>query len=456
MTALVDALGDILRDWLPSQRWFAAKDGVIRRVTAVSTHVLRDADPVLVHAVVAVDLDEETQHYQLLLGSRPSLPDNLTHAAIGHHDGMAVYDAVHDAEMLGLLLDLIATDSRVGELRFAAEPGVVLDSDLRPRPVLAEQSNTSVVYGQQYILKLFRRISPGDNPDVSLHRALHSVDSEHIATPLGSVRAPLLGVDTDLAFLQEFLPSAADGWPMATASVRDLLAGTGGDVARVGGDFAAESFRLGQTVAALHADLRTALGETVTGSEHTAEVAATMHRRLDRALTRAPELEPYQVDIRAVYDRVAGLRRAPMRVQRIHADLHLGQALRTPARWVVIDFEGEPAASRVDRETPCSPLRDVAGMLRSFDYAAHHLLIGCSAGGRLREQARRWTERNRAAFCDGYADFAEDPRADSALLAAFELDKAVYEVAYERTHRPTWVGIPLAAVDRLIGQGSMP
>jgi maltokinase len=456
MTALVDALGDTLRDWLPSQRWFAAKDSVIERVSAVRAHVLHDADPLLVHTVVAIELGEETQHYQLILGLRVSLPDHLVHAAIGHHDGLAVYDAVHDAELLSLLLGLIAADGRVGELRFAAEPGVRLDPELRPRPVLAEQSNTSVVYGQQYILKLFRRVSPGDNPDVSLHRALHSVDSEHIATPLGSVRAPLLGIDTDLAFLQEFLPAAADGWPMATASVRDLLAGTGGDAARVGGDFAAESFRLGQTVAALHADLRTALGETVTGAEHSAELAATMHRRLDHALARAPELGRYETDIRAVYDRVRSARRGPMRVQRIHADLHLGQALRTPERWVVIDFEGEPAASTQDRETPCSPLRDVAGMLRSFDYAAHHLLVGCSPAGGLRDQARLWTERNRTAFCDGYADLAEDPRADSALLAAFELDKAVYEVAYERTHRPTWVGIPLAAVDRLLGQGNTP
>ncbi|MBC6448682.1 maltokinase N-terminal cap-like domain-containing protein [Actinokineospora xionganensis] len=450
MTALVDALGDTLRQWLPAQRWFAAKDSVVERVSAVRAHVLRDADPILVHTVVAVDLGAETQHYQLLLGLRPSLPEHLAHASIGCHEGMAVYDAAHDAEMLSLLLGLIASDSLVGELRFAAEPGVRLDPDLRPRPVLAEQSNTSVVYGQQYILKLFRRVSPGDNPDVSLHRALHSVDSEHIATPLGSVRAPLLGVDTDLVFLQEFLPAAADGWPMATASVRDLLAGTGGDAARVGGDFAAESFRLGQTVAALHADLRTALGETVTESGHAAELAATMHRRLDHALARAPELGRYEADIRAVYDRVAGAP-GPMRVQRIHADLHLGQALRTPARWVVIDFEGEPAASRQDRETPCSPLRDVAGMLRSFDYAANHLLVGCAPAGGLHEQARLWTERNRTAFCDGYADLAEDPRADSALLDAFELDKAVYEVAYERTHRPTWVGIPLAAVDRLLG-----
>ncbi|WP_054048825.1 hypothetical protein [Alloactinosynnema sp. L-07] len=454
---LVDSMADILRKWLPQQRWFAAKDIPIRQVSAVQARVLVDGDPLLVHAMLAVDLGARVQHYQVLLGFRPTLPEHLVHATIGTVPrGLISYDAMQDPQLLGVLLGLIVGSRDVDGLRFATEPGEILDPDLRSRPVLAEQSNTSVVYGQRYLLKLFRRITPGDNPDVTLHRALHAVGSEHIARPLAAVRAAHLGVDTDLAFLQRFLPSAADGWPMATASVRDFLSAADGDVAQVGGDFAAESFRLGETVAALHSDLRMALGEFVEGPEYGSTRAADMHRRLDHALAVAPRLRRAEPDIRSVFDRAAYAPPTAIGLQRIHADLHLGQALRTPDRWVIIDFEGEPGSSQRDRVTPSSPLRDVAGMLRSFDYAAHHLLIGSKARDRVRDKARLWAQRNRDAFCDGYATVADDPRTDVELLAAFELDKAVYEVAYEQTHRPTWVDIPLSAVDRLTAGAPTP
>jgi maltokinase len=188
------------------------------------------------------------------------------------------------------------------------------------------------------------------------------------------------------------------------------------------------------------------------GPEESQATAAQLHERLDTALAAVPELAPYADALRRTYDEVGELTE-DVPVQRVHGDFHLGQVLRTQDGWVLLDFEGEPARPLAERTALMSPLRDVAGMLRSFDYAARHLLAERPGEQHLAYRANEWAERNRAAFCDGYAKAAgTDPRESSVLLRAFEFDKAVYEVVYEARNRPNWLPIPLGSIERLASE----
>ncbi len=453
-------IADALAAMLPEQRWFAGKGRPVRAVVPVRAIDLGGADPRLVHAVVEVDQSEPHRYrYQLLLGVRSDLPDVLGRAwmaSVGKH---VVYEAVHDPELTTVLLDLMAQGAEVDGLRFAAEPGVTLDAEQRSRPVGAEQSNTSLVYGQTYILKLFRKLAPGVNPDLELHRALAAVGCKHIATPLGSIEGELESVTVTYGMLTEYLRGTADGWAMATTSVRDLLAEdlvadrAPGHVEHpqpedVGGDFASEAHRLGHAVATVHADLATTLGSSPAPAGYLDALADHMQSRLDGVLAQVPTLSPDEAALRAAFNAVRGMA-GPVLIQRVHGDLHLGQVLRSVTGWVLIDFEGEPMAPLAERITPASPLRDVAGMLQSFEYAASHLPMSDADPQQHAAVALAWATRNRDAFCDGYAQVAPDPREQAVLLRAFQLDKAVYEAGYEHSNRPHWLPIPLAAIARL-------
>lgn len=444
-------LPELLVEWLPRQRWFAAKGRPVRAVeVAARTPLITDGEPFLDHLLLAVRFDDDSpaQHYQLYLGRREQIRGELEHVAIGHTAEGVVYDGLWDLEVTAWLLDAIREGRQVGDLRFVPEPGADIAHDVPGRVLGVEQSNTSVSWGERSILKTFRRVTAGTNPDLELHRALRSVDSHEVAALQGAVEGTLHGEPATLGMLQDFAANSADGWSMALASVRDLLAEADLRADEVGGDFAAEASRLGETVAVVHDELRRALG---TSERDARELAAVWHQRLAVTTAEVPALAPHVDAIRSTYDAVAALG-APLPAQRVHGDLHLGQTLRTPYGWLLIDFEGEPAAPLPERARPDSALRDVAGMLRSFDYAAFHQILqsGPEQDTQLEWRANEWAERNRSAFCDGYALRAgADPRDQRALLRAFELDKAVYELLYETRSRPTWAPIPLASIARL-------
>jgi maltokinase len=449
---------DLLQRWMPEQRWFGAKGRPIQDVRVLVERELVGGDPGCTHALVEVTYGDgagvpESEIYQVLIGRRAALPQRLEHVHIGTVGEVELYDAAHDNELTHVLLQLIAGNSEDSGLVFRRLPGTDIATDRTGIVMGAEQSNTSVVYGDDYILKLFRRIGPGANPDLEVTRALAEAGATVIAPPIGWIEVgDGRGIEsgTTLGLMQPFLRSANEGWQLAVTSVRDLYAEADLHADEVGGDFAGEAERLGAATAEVHQLMRETLPSRVADAAENVETAKLMHERLDAAVEIVAELAPYADDLRSAFDAVAELPPG-VPVQRIHGDLHLGQALRTDTGWVLIDFEGEPARSLAERTALMSPLRDVAGMLRSFDYAARHLLAEQPSLRQLEYRAEEWAERNRDAFCTGYARTAgRDPRDDGVLLRAFELDKAVYEVVYEARNRPTWLPIPLGSIERLV------
>ncbi len=442
------AIEDALAPWLGSQRWFAGKGQGPRDLAIVADTELVAGDPELRHLIVAVSHGTTGDYYQILVGLRRKLPARLKHVRIGPvGDGPAgvriAYDALHDADLTKPLLGAIASNANLGALQMRKVEGADFETDLDSLVLTSEQSNTSLVFGEESILKVFRRLSPGPNPDLEVTTALAGLGSPQVAEPLGWVETRLEGVLTSLAILSRYLRLATDGWTLAATSVRDLYASTVIRAADAGGDFSGEARRLGAATAQVHADLAAAFGTDELTAEAVGELTERMFRKLDLAVAAVPELSKHADMIGAAYAALAKLR-GPFPVQRVHGDYHLGQVLRTETGWVVLDFEGEPATPLAQRRARSSALRDVAGMLRSFDYAARHQLIGHPDQAALNAVARDWVRRNAAAFCAGYAEAGGlDPAANQVLLTALELDKAVYEVLYEARHRPSWLSIPL-------------
>jgi maltokinase len=474
---------DLLEHYLVRTRWFAGKS---RPFQVSDVRVIADlpggalAPDVTLHLVTVDYSDEEggRELYQVPLAGYDDVEERIGHAYVGavEHDGRIrhLYDAVHDRDAMSLWLDGFIAAERdgtadVGGLRFHRVPGEPLDPDLRASAMTGEQSNSSARFDDTAIMKLFRKVSPGVNPDVEIHEELTRGGSENIAALYGWVDVEVDGSLLQLAMIQEFLRTATDGFELATGSVRAVLADPQESVADSGGDFAGEASRLGAAVAEVHGMLRERFPSERSGADTTTELARAMTERLDRALLTVPELEPYADGLRAVYRSVAEL--DGLDVQRVHGDLHLGQTLRTSHGWRIVDFEGEPGRPLAERALPDSPWRDVAGMLRSFDYATGVVEMSVSNPGvpdddaalRL-SRADEWSERARTHFVDAYVAALDPsgPAADDSagsggdglagplrvLLDAYVADKAVYEVVYEKRNRPAWIGIPLAALAR--------
>lgn len=427
---------------MAGQRWFSAVEDPTVEVRRVDT--LRDGWPTLLWLLVEVRGDHgrgPSQWYQVPLGATPERPGHLPDSALlGRLDtprGDAhLFDALADDELALAFAHHVAPDLHLNSVR----------------PQTGEQSNTSLVLDERYILKLFRQVHPGPNPDVEVTERLGKVGYGGVPVPVAVWRRN----QTDLAVVRRYERSRGDGWDLATSSLREMF-----NLRRPPRDckldFAREARLLGENVARLHVALAEAFGaELADGDAWATDMSAQLSRvSADRLPTDR---------IAAIYSRLREADDLGAAI-RIHGDLHLAQVLRLQRNWMVLDFEGEPARPLDERRRKSSPLRDVAGMTRSFQYAAAMALRNHEEPDReLKVLADAWTVRNVNTFLAGYADVDAAhrllPRARAsrdALLSVFELDKAVYEVAYELAHRPDLADLPIRAVERLLdGEDQLP
>lgn len=467
---------DVYVRYLERTRWFAGKGrpfevAGVRRIGALPQS--EQTDPTVVIDLVEIayhDGPGGTEVYQVPMSFYTDPETRLDHAFIGwweepEHGWVHAYDALHDREAMHRWLDAFDRAAQesggnlndVSGLRFHRIGDRHLDLEAHSTLFSGEQSNSSVAFGEDALMKVFRKVTPGVNPDISVHDVLTRAGSEHVAALYGWL--DWVDVDADhgagttlqLAMVQEFLRTASDGWDLALASVRNLYAEADLHAHEAGGDFAAEAERLGTALREVHDVLAKHFPVSELDAAAVADLAAAMDTRLDEALEIVPELALHADALRAAYERLRGL--DGVAVQQIHGDLHLGQTLRTSRGWKIVDFEGEPAKPLAERLRPDSPWRDVAGMLRSFDYVPHvverQFAEDHPEGAEQRAyRAEEWAHRNRNHFLTAYAGGALN-KEQRALLDAYVADKAVYETVYETRNRPTWVAIPLEAVARI-------
>lgn len=423
---MIDDLRALLPAYLGRQRWFAGAPP--ERVDIV-------AHEQVVDRLEWVLLEAGGPRYQLFVARAGDEMPEFLHgqepAVIGHAEAGLYYDGLVDGELAKALLARLAPGEEVTWVR----------------PMGAEQSNTSLVFDDRLVLKVFRRIHEGPNPDVEVSGALAAAGFPHVAAPLATWERE--GVH--LVVVQPFLGGGTDGWALALTSLRDYYGSPCADPAECGGDFAAEAGRLGEVTARMHLALGDAFGRAA--GDARAWVAA-----MERQLERVGAGRPWEHDARKVLQRLAEMD-TPGTAIRVHGDYHLAQALRTDTGWFVLDFEGEPSRPLEERRQPSSPLKDVAGMLRSFDYATAVALREQPEDARETHESEgeEWARRNRHAFLEGYLTtegvaglLPTDMHDVLVALAAWELDKAVYELAYELDHRPDWAPIPEAAISRLV------
>ena len=499
MSAHQDSISAILRDhhlegceaalgaYIARQRWGGAQGRTIRATTIVDAAVVNESAPLLVHTLTAVTFtDGRTTRYALPLGVRPvgdAITERVPEFMIPWPeapDPIALYDAVGDSTYIEWLLDAIR-DQRVlqtssGTLRLSCPDPAALDTGSLSsvRLLRVEQSNTSVEVGDAIFLKHMRRVETGPSQELEMSDALQAAGFTHVAPMLGRAIWESGGEPpSPLVLVQRFLHNSTEGWALALTSLRDLYA----NAESVGqadpperramvddqdAAFLAESMRLGKVVAEMHLALAAGAPDTdmapVAMTEESLNTwANTMTRDLDQLLARdEPSLDPLR-DVRkavvARFDQLRGLSPGGL-LTRLHGDLHLGQLLRIDTGWVILDFEGEPDRTPAERRELGTPLRDVAAMLRSFDYAAAAAIVertppDSAEADMLRGYGEAWADANRDAFWGAYLETIGSrpvlpaPGPSLVLRRAFEVQKAVYEIGYELGHRPSWVPIPL-------------
>jgi trehalose synthase-fused probable maltokinase len=423
-----------LVEFVHEQRWFGGKSLDVIGADVVDQAVLR-RDPLLADALVELRYGNGNHDlYQLLLGDEQ-------------------YDVIGEpstgTELVRLVRDgatLPTADGQIVFEPFAGMPEVPLETS---RAIGVEQSNSSLVVDDTCYVKVYRRIEAGDNPDLELTRFLVSHGYEHVPRLYGwwSYTGPLLGAA--LGMVQRYVPSSVDGWSLALE-----------ELAEDPDEFIGRLHRLGEVIGELHATLASdsddpAFAPEDPSPEAVALLTASVDEDIEQVFLHLPDdvaVAPIAGCGDAVRDLLRGLASVASVGRRIrhHGDLHLGQVLWADGDWLVIDFEGEPARSLPERRAKRSPLRDVAGMLRSFTYAT--AVAGVSHRG--------VEERARAAFLDGYTGALQGtvllPPRDTTerLLRIFELEKAVYELRYELAHRPDWVYVPVRGIVRLLEEAA--
>ena len=454
-----------LARFLIRQRWFAAKTRAIGAVDVLDWAVL-DPDGPLVLLLIAVDGD---RYYVPITVSTEAAPE----ATVARAGAEAVMDAHHDPRfgrrVLAALAATRSADGHHGRFAFRPTPGWAFPADpdaLAARRLTGEQSNTSVVVGD-LVLKSLRRPQPGLNPDLEITRFLTTRTTfRHVPRLAGWVEYAGAGEAATLAVLQEFVPNTGDGWTYVVST----LAGRGAAIECRPDSLLDEVAGLGAITGGLHAALASDDRDAdfrpePVGRDDVARWADEIARELAAPMLGARlagDVGPVTDAVArtlAVLDRLAG---ATAKI-RVHGDYHLGQVLKTADGFAIIDFEGEPARPLAERRRKQSALRDVAGMLRSLDYAAHAVAFRRPENERAAALAAltAWEARARDAFLAGYLRSVMEsavslvPATAEALRAAcapFELQKAAYELRYELDNRPDWVAIPQAGVRRILGR----
>jgi maltose alpha-D-glucosyltransferase/alpha-amylase len=489
----------VLPRFLSTQRWFGGKSRHIQEAHIEDWGLVTDSDAALV--LLRVEYEEaEPERYVLPLamsfGSAAdavlaAAPASVICAVVRGQQAGILHDALTDDGTCVALLGCIDTEAQLptrhGTIRGAR--GLAFESArgpsttaLPPRRSAAEQSNTSVFFADRLILKLFRRHQVGINPECELDRFLtERAHFTHVPPFAGSLEYEHDGQGGTLGILQGVVASEGDGWTGALEELQRYYeacapkrfpTGTP-DPREYVGIYLDAATTLGRRTAELHLALASgnadpALAPEPLTADDIGRLASEFHDRAARAFDRLKDNLPRLPD-EAVED--AGLvlrRRREMLTRlreldrgiggrriRVHGDYHLGQLLRVKGDYVILDFEGEPMRSLDERRVKHSPLRDVAGMLRSFNYAAYAALLGYTARRpeeveRLEPWARLWEASTSAAFRRAYRDvmMGKDllPTTEAgvtALLDAYLIDKALYELLYELDNRPTWVRIPL-------------